>query len=267
MTFPSGTTIDEDSAIRFTLFALPQDFSKLKLVFVVNNNGTYVPRTLKLKYASTAVDHTHGAWIPFAGFKKHRIIGLALPGGGWSASVKLDVYALDWIDGIYDDMKSEEYPMSSQFTVTNAINKRDGGVDDSVTPNVTVAGNNVKADRQTWYFKQNGAISIDLNVTSPTGGTWSIVPQGDTDSFDVTCSYTKYTTTTTGTVETGLSGTVNDGRPTNITLTVTPKEGAQSGKQIYFKTYVTNAERTATYSLDSETQLFDLRGYHYLVIR
>ena len=170
-------------------------------------------------------------------------------------------------------MKSEEYPESSQFTITNAINKRDGGMD---SDNTEVAGTNDKNDRQIWYFKKDkSAIDVDFNVVSPVGGTWSVEVEGDAASFDITGSYEKITnsggTVTRQKVEftagSTISGTVNDGHPTKISLHIKPKASAASGDQINLRTYVTNADGSVKYSLDSETQLYDLRGYHYFVIR
>ena len=99
--------------------------------------------------------------------------------------------------------------------------------------------------------------------------------EGDAASFDITGSYEKITnsgeTVTRQKVEfaagSTISGKVNDGHPTKISLHITPKDGAESEDQINLRTYVTNADGSVKYSLDSETQLYDLRGYHYFVIR
>ena len=102
-----------------------------------------------------------------------------------------------------------------------------------------------------------------------------LAQRGDAASFDVTGSYERITnsggTVTRQKVEFAagatISGTVNDGHPTKISLHITPKASAASGDQINLRTYVTNADGSVKYSLDSETQLYDLRGYHYFVIR
>ena len=91
---------------------------------------------------------------------------------------------------------------------------------------------------------------------------------GDTGVFTISGSYTKYTTTTGEVVSlsgTSISGTINEGHPTKISLQITPGASAASGNQLYFKTYVTKDGKKI--SLDSETQLYDMRGYHYFVIR
>lgn len=263
----SGTT--EATRVSFTILTLPNAVTNPTITVNAKVPGSdqTVERSLVLKKASED--------LTFAACKKHRIKGLLMPSGGWSVSVELDMdkTQLNWEDGIYTGMKSEEYPESSQFTITNAINKRDGGTDSDDTE---VAGTNDKADRQTWYFKKdNSAIDVDFNVVSPVGGTWSVEVEGDADSFDITGSYVKITnsngtvTRETVTFDAGatISGTVNDGHPTKISLHITPKASAASGDQINLRTYVTNADGSVKYSLDSETQLYDLRGYHYFVIR
>ncbi len=268
-------TIPAESAkdsLVFTVFALPDLLRDLYVEFNTTTDG--VDKTWKLDLKRED-ENEELQPIRFAACKKHRIYGLALP-GGWSVSVMLqmDDDNIEWIDGIYAGMMSEDYPQASQFTVTNAINKRDGGTDSNDT---SVEGTGNKADRQTWWFKSDKTpIEIDFNVTSPVGGTWLVEPQGNTGSFDVTGSYTKYTTDSeTGTVnretvtfEAGqtITGTVNDGHPTKILLKITPKSSAASNDKIYFKTSVTNSSGSS-YSLDSETQLYDMRGYHYFVIR
>ena len=276
--FPQGTTIapaqtsGEETVkakrIRFTVFTIGTPVTNPKITFTgsIVKTGTEINRSLVLKKATEN--------LTFAGCHKHRINGLLLPGeepSSISVTVEMDKTKMDWYDGVYSEMVSEDYPQASQFTVTNAINKRDGGKD---SDNTDVAGTNNKADRQTWYFKKDKkAINVDFNVTSPTNGTWTIEAMGDKDVFTISGSYTKYTTTDgTPTGEevslsgTSISGSINEGHPTKISLQITPGESAASGNQLYFKTYVTNTDGKKI-SLDSETQLYDMRGYHYFVIR
>ena len=270
--FPEGTTIApaqtsgeetvEAKRIRFTVFTIGTPVTNPKITFTgkIVATGTEINRSLVLKKATED--------LTFAGCHKHRINGLLLPGeepSSISVTVEMDKTKMDWYDGVYSEMVSEDYPQASQFTVTNAINKRDGGKD---SDNTDVAGTNDKADRQTWYFKKNSAINVDFNVTSPTNGTWTIEAMGDTGVFTISGSYTKYTTTTGEVVSlsgTSISGTINEGHPTKISLQITPGASAASGNQLYFKTYVTKDGKKI--SLDSETQLYDMRGYHYFVIR
>ena len=60
-----------------------------------------------------------------------------------------------------------------------------------------------------------------------------------------------------------LTGTISG--LTNVSFTVTPKSSAVgTDKKVWFKTTVT-ASDGAVYNIDSETQLYDMRGYHYFV--
>jgi len=77
VTFPTGTKIGktEETQLKFTVFALPQDFSKLSLRFTLEDDVT---RTLPLTYAKATDGHAAGDAITFAGCLKHRIYGLAM---------------------------------------------------------------------------------------------------------------------------------------------------------------------------------------------
>lgn len=77
VTFPEGTKIGktEETQLKFTVFALPQDFSKLSLRFTLEDDVT---RTLPLTYAKATDGHAAGDAIVFDGCLKHRIYGLAM---------------------------------------------------------------------------------------------------------------------------------------------------------------------------------------------
>ncbi len=145
-------------------------------------------------------------------------------------------------------------PQATQFAVSGA------GVQNVYDLHHTDAG---KPYRQTWVLGENTA-TVSFRIFSPAGGTYQIVPQGDTGKFTVSG-------TLTGSISARPS---SDDIPSNITkavFTVTPN-GAAANDQIWFKTYVTDTKGTedtsddVTYSLDSETQLYDIRGYHYFQI-
>ena len=119
---------------------------------------------------------------------------------------------------------TDDYLQASQFEITG------DATEDTST-------------RQLWHVTAGEKFQISYKVFLPVGGTWSIVPAGDTESFTITG-------TTTGTVADG---------GTRVTLEITPKTGS-SGKQLHFNTYVT--ADGVQYNLDSETQLYDIRGYH-----
>ena len=93
VTFPEGTKIGktEETQLKFTVFALPQDFSKLSLRFTLEDDVT---RTLPLTYAKAKDGHAAGDAIEFDGCLKHRIYGLAMQ-NRWILYVNPTVNELD----------------------------------------------------------------------------------------------------------------------------------------------------------------------------
>lgn len=83
--FPENTAVSADGdPLTFTVFALPLDFSQLKLEFTVleGENPNPMPRSLRLTYATDVTDkHAKGDYITFGACKKHIITGLAMPDG------------------------------------------------------------------------------------------------------------------------------------------------------------------------------------------
>ncbi len=135
---------------------------------------------------------------------------------------------LQAIDWVPVTKDTDDYLQASQFEITGAA------TEDTNT-------------RQLWHVEDGNTFKISYKVFLPVGGTWSIVPAGDTGSFTITGA---------------TSGTVVDGG-TRVTLEITPNSGS-FGKQLYFNTYVT--ADGVQYNLDSETQLYDMRGYHYFKV-
>ena len=114
ITFPEGTEIAPAKAatstsaavpekvLNFTVIALPQDFKKLQLHFtVLDENDEEVERSLDLSYAqaTTVGDKTYAAgdYVEFAGCKKHRIYGIAMPRNVWKFAIELGGKVLPWI--------------------------------------------------------------------------------------------------------------------------------------------------------------------------
>ena len=145
---------------------------------------------------------------------------------------------------------SDELPQATQFAVSGE------GVKNVYELHNTDAG---KPFRQTWVLGTNTA-TVSFRIFSPAGGTYEIVPQGATEKFTVS-----------GTLTGSISARNSNDGITKAVFTITPN-GAAAGDQIWFKTYVTDTKGTedtsddVTYSLDSETQLYDIRGYHYFQI-
>ena len=53
---------------------------------------------------------------------------------------------------------------------------------------------------------------------------------------------------------------------TNVILYVRAADGATGEKSLHFKTYVISRDDAVQYSIDTETQLLDFRGYHYFIL-
>ena len=85
--------------------------------------------------------------------------------------------------------------------------------------------------------------TVSFKIVTPRTGTYKIEPVGDVTSFTV------------GPLQGDIPA---DGK---ISFTVTPN--TSDSKTIHFKTSITS--EGVTYNIDSETQLFDIRGYHYFV--
>ena len=86
-TFDSGTVITSTEEVTFTVLALPQDYNDLTLEFSVTSEG--VDQISKL-----ALTKADGTAYPFSACSKHRIYGLAMPGGVWQLDIQTDVN--DW---------------------------------------------------------------------------------------------------------------------------------------------------------------------------
>ena len=235
-TFATPATIDATTPLTFTLFALPQDLTGLSLTFTVQGAGMSTPetRTLKLKYSSTASEHP-GEYVPFAARKKHKILG-TMQGTWCFRYITLTGEAIDWTEKDIT-LATNDLPQASQFLVTGAQN-----VYSDLHP--TDAYKNY---RQTWVVPAAGA-TVKFKIFSPVGGSYNVTPQGATGKFTVSGS---------------LSGSIKElSEPgdTEVTLNITPN-GAIAGDELWFTITVTNTAGE-TFNIDSETQLYDERGYH-----
>ena len=113
------------------------------------------------------------------------------------------------------------------------------------------------AYRQYWFFPRTGVVTVSFKVMLPENGTWSVVPS-DTQNFSVTNVSAGATSATT------LSGPIGDTGSTVVTLEIRYTGTDANPHQLYLQTFATKGGNT--YSLDSETQLYDIRGYHYFVV-
>ena len=253
-TFPEGTKVSKANDLNFTVFALPQDLQYLMIRFTLGDGST---RSLRLKYGKdvTIGDETHkkGEYITFDGCNKHRINGLVMPGNLFNFSkITLDPVADDWIE-VPITSDTDNVPEATQFVVTGATNGRDA------------SGN--KDYRQYWLFNDGETVHVTFKVLAPEGGTWSVVKAGaNPDRFTVTIPDGQGGTTET------LSGSIASKAQTGqapqttvVTLTITNAATTGNQAELILKTYVTD-KNGVTYSIDSETQLYDLRGHHHFIL-
>ena len=252
-TFPEGTKITKTDYLTFTVFALPEDILGLDLKFTMADGEE---QTAKLKQ----IVGDEPKDIKFEKCKKHNLRGIAVRGGWNFKYLTLDIDVLKWVD-VSSAISSGDGVQATQFNINGADNLRE--LKDAAVNADTSLNDDEKAERkeankayrQWWVFPAKtgdtqNEVTVTYKIMMPLEGTWNVEVFGDTDYFTVT--------PTSG----NLAG--SDASATYITLKITST--ATDKKYIYLKTSVTTAgEEGETYSLDSETQLYDLRGYHYFI--
>jgi len=105
----TGQVISKTKGLTFTVFALPQDLTDLKIRFDLAD-ATF--RALDLKQS--------GSFINFPAGKKHRITGIAMPSSAWRFSIDLGGQSLPW------DLNETTATFTSQvasdpFVTSNAV--------------------------------------------------------------------------------------------------------------------------------------------------
>lgn len=251
--FPDGTKLTPETTegqnttpakgVIFTVFALPQDITGMTLEFFDKDGISFAKGELK----------NNKQPITFAACKKHCIRGIKVKNTWNFKYLTLDIAPLDWVP-VESEISSGDGVQATQFNVVGAHNLRelkDAAVNASTTmtdseKQAALAAN--KAYRQWWVFDAGETVTVTYKIMMPKTGTWNVEVLGDTDSFTVS--------PTSGT----LAG--SNASATYITLTIT--SNATAKKSIYLKTTVTSGGET--YNLDSETQLYDMRGYHYFIV-
>ena len=252
-TLPEPAQLAKGKELRITIVTLPQNINDLTVCMGMGNDGRDERvGTLKIGAGENKKN------LAFAACQKHNIRGVLLKPNDWEFSTLTFNFDNPWEKVEFERVSSRDYPQSTQFEPAGNIdNLRD----------LLRAANNVSSGyngyRQCWVFNADGTATVTYKVMLPAGGTWKLVPQGDTGSFVVSVSGA--TVASDG----SFSGTIGNDGTTRVTFTIKPASGAygtgKDPKAIYFKTYVTNAAGT-TYSLDSETQLYDMRGFHYFIL-
>ena len=249
-----NATVDNDHPAKFIFFTLPYDHTGLVLKVHSKKTGAVNGVTVTEESTRTLKLQQNGEWVKFPVGHKAVIKGMPYnPDGLWCFStITLTGQVLNWVtDGNSIETTSSESPQASQFAVK--------GVTESTSA------------RQTWILPTaTTTATVSFKIMSPFGGTYAVTPvvddldNIDPDAFDVVFyDEAGDITTSTGTI----GKTDDDGHkhPTKVTFTVTPKASAiGTSKKIAFNTTVTAPDGTV-YNIDSETQLYDLRGYHYFM--
>ena len=242
-TFSARTQVSPGTPTKFTVFALPQDLKGLSIVFTVKapDWDAAETRTLKLNYKD-------GSPVEFGACLKHKISGTMQ--GSWNFKyITLNGVAAEWTDDDID-VATNDTPQSSQFVVSGVQNVYQIHGEDE----------QYKDLRQTWVLGSNTA-TVSFKVFSPVNGTYEVRPfvkKADNTIVEGSDGFT----IGGGNLSGYIGGTGHEHYATKVEFTV-KVDGADPGDQLFFKTFVTNGG--VTQSLDSETQLYDIRGYHYFV--
>lgn len=243
-----SAAIDQSTPFTFNVFCLPQTLSGLKIAFTIRKAGATATETRSL-----TLNDKNGTPVAFAACHKHRITG-QMQGSYNFKYITLTGDVLDWEAETVNE-HSDNLPQAGQFNVSTNVK------------NVYQLHNTNegKALRQTWVLGSETA-TVTFKVFSPENGTWEIEPQGATDKFTVTYGGSAVTGAFYGHINSRSEENAGSGA-TVVTFTV-KASGAAAGDRIWFKTYVYDgADRTGTkFSMDSETQLYDMRGFHYFRI-
>lgn len=265
-TFPDNTVISNTKYLTFTVFAPPQDVKGLTMKFSLGADGNNVQEGT-LKY--------NGEDITFAGCKKHSLRGIAVKSGWEFKILNLTGDPDEWTDVDLDDVDNADYPEATQFEVSGANNGRYYS-----TAYVTVSDKDNKDDRQKWLMKNDATVTVKFKIMSPDGWNWLVVPCGDVTAFTITSNMEG--NALTGPVSnTKTVGDETIATTTNVIFYITAKNPEDTAThELYFKTYVVDPnsgvvdqdtgevdpDTLTMYSLDSETQLLEMRGYHYFYL-
>ena len=238
-TFPENTIISPTKYLTFTVIALPEKAEGLNLEFYMGD-GTITKAKLKKKAT--------GEPIEFDGCKKHCLRGIAVP-GGWKF-LTLDIHVMEWTEVPITE-SNENAVQATQFAVDGADNLRE-------LKDVLGKADANKDYRQCWVFEPGETVTVEYKIMMPESGTWGIEKFGDVNDFTVNVTSSAGAVSSEGNKYSGALATGS----TYITMTIT--SSATALKKIYFKT--TASDGTSNFSLDSETQLYDMRGYHYFIV-
>ena len=248
--FPDKPTVKKGTPLVFRFFALPQDIKNVRITFWTSEGVKSTKLLLK-----------GGDYVTFGGTLLHKIKGLVLPTGMYFSYITLDLQVLEW-EATDIDGTSAEFPQTTQFSVTGAKNGRDD------------LGQGESA-RQTWYFMPGQTIEVHFKVMLPAGGTWEVVPMGGTEANPAPDDLNNFTITNVSpavngvaTVATNLYGPIGQSGSTDVKLQITYNGTDSDVHSLYFLTYAYSGANKGgvKYSIDSDTQLYDQRGYHTFIV-
>lgn len=243
----SGVTVAVGKSLTFTVFTTGVKTLNGLAADFTYGNGTVRHAEFKKK----------GEPIPFTACKKYRLLGIMLQEEWYFAQINLEGKPM-WLDKT-TAVENKNHPEATQFEVEGANNGRYYS-----TANATVRDRDVKADRQKWLMKNEGTVIVRFKVMSPEGYNWLVVPEGDTDYYTVQTPVTQDGETT---LSDTLEGKIKaDGTTTNVILYITPKNPGTAKHSLNLRTYAVSPDGKTKYSLDSETQLYEMRGYHYFLL-
>lgn len=246
-----GVNISSTTEATFTLFTLPCTLDHLCFRVNFTHNGNSYSKMLRMK--------KDDAWVSFPAGHKAVITGLAVNPDLWTfKTITLKGEPLEWeVTGI--STSSDKSPQASQFAVTGENVK-----------NVYDLHNNEdgKKLRQYWVLSSTDVTAtVTFDIMSPYGGKYQITPAGSTSDFEV-AFFEQVGDNIIPTEGSGNIGRTEGSKkfPTKVIFTVTPKSTATAASKLWFNVIVKDSGGEV-YNIDSETQLFDMRGYHYFVTK
>ena len=261
-TFGNGTPVSlaVGKSLKFTVFTTAvSDLSGLTASFTYGSGIVH-----------RATFRKSGNPITFKAGYKYRLLGIVLPDDWYFSELNLEGEPINWF---YDKPATDNknYPEATQFEVVGAANVYWDKPYEERGP--------YEKYRQYWLMDNDDVATVTFKVLSPVGYYWLVEVVDPDNAFVVTGN---------GTAEGGLKGliqnkkTVGEGESateisttTNVTLKIKAADATDTDEhKLYLKTYAVSADGTTKYSLDSETQTYDLvvnpaigpRGYHYFVL-
>lgn len=157
----TGRMISKSKGLTFTVFALPQDLTNLKIRFDLAD-GTY--RAIDLK--------KDGAFINFPACRKHRITGIAMPHTTWKFAIDLGPMVLPW-ELISTETDFSKQISSSKFKITHhnteMLDPNGDDFEDIMPGDHYYNVRTLKTDEFNHFV-------VKFTPTAPLGGYWFLTP-------------------------------------------------------------------------------------------